>query len=397
MEDNKRWVIHVDGSSTQHAGRIGVVLQSPEGDKLKYKIRLQYQPTNNEVEYEALLKGLKLANFVETRSILILGDSQLVMGQVNGTYEAKEGRMKKYFEKVLLLVKKFKEANFVQIPREENVEADALVKEASATGAMDEFDEVQYVLSIDLLEVQQIEDRKNWMTPIISYLKEGKLPEWKDEARKLRVRTARYLLIDEVLYKRGFSQPYLRCLTSDEVNYVLREIHEGACGNHSGARSFIHKVVRAGYYWPTVKADAKDYVKVCDQCQRFSNVPRQPLEYLTPMMAPWPFAQWGLDILGPFPVGIRHMKFLVVDIDYFTKWVEAEPLANITQQNVKNFVWKNIVCRFGVPKVLLSDNGRQFDNTLFRDFCAHFGIQNHYSSPAHPQANSQAEVANDPC
>ena len=95
MEDNKRWVIHVDGSSTQHAGRIGVVLQSPEGDKLKYKIRLQYQPTNNEVEYEALLKGLKLANFVETRSILILGDSQLVMGQVNGMYEAKEGRMKK--------------------------------------------------------------------------------------------------------------------------------------------------------------------------------------------------------------------------------------------------------------------------------------------------------------
>ena len=267
MEDNKRWVIHVDGSSTQHAGRIGVVLQSPKGDKLKYKIRLQYQPTNNEVEYEALLKGLKLANFVETRSILILGDSQLVMGQVNGTYEAKEGRMKKYFEKVLLLVKKFKEANFVQIPREENVEADALVKEASATGAMDEFDEVQYVRSIDLLEVQQIEDRKNWMTPIISYLKEGKLPEWKDEARKLRVRTARYLLINEVLYKRGFSQPYLRCLAPDEANYVLREVHEGACGNHSGARSLIHKVVRAGYYWPTVQADAKAYVKVCDQCQ----------------------------------------------------------------------------------------------------------------------------------
>ena len=88
------------------------------------------------------------------------------------------------------------------------------------------------------------------------------------------------------------------------------------------------------------------------------------------------------------------MKFLVVGIDYFTKWVEAEPLANITQQNVKNFVWKNIVCRFRVPKVLVSDNGRQFDNTLFRDFCAHFRIQNYYSSPAHPQANSQAEVAN---
>ena len=85
------------------------------------------------------------------------------------------------------------------------------------------------------------------MTPIISYLKEGKLPEGKDEARKLRVRVARYLLMDEVQYKRSFSQPYLRCLASDEANYVLREVDEGACGNHSGARSLIRKVIRAGY------------------------------------------------------------------------------------------------------------------------------------------------------
>ena len=153
MEDNKKWIIHVDGSSTQHARGIGVVLQSPEGDKLKYKLHLQYQLTNNEVEYEALLKGLELAKSVEARSILILGDSQLVMGQVNGTYEAKEGRMKKYLEKVLLLVKKFKEANFVQIPRGENVEADVLAKEVSAIEPMDEFDEIQYVPSIDLPEV----------------------------------------------------------------------------------------------------------------------------------------------------------------------------------------------------------------------------------------------------
>ena len=95
MEDSKKLIIHVDGSSTQYAGGIGVVLQFPEGDKLKCKIRLQYQPTNNEVEYKALLKGLELAKSVEARSILILGDSQLVMGQINGTYEAKEGRMKK--------------------------------------------------------------------------------------------------------------------------------------------------------------------------------------------------------------------------------------------------------------------------------------------------------------
>ena len=86
------------------------------------------------------------------------------------------------------------------------------------------------------------------MAPIISYLKDGTLPEGKDEARKLRVRSARYVLLNDALYKRGFSQPYHRCLSLDEVNYVLREVHERAYRNHSGARSLIHKVVCAGYY-----------------------------------------------------------------------------------------------------------------------------------------------------
>ena len=111
---------------------------------------MQYQATNNEVEYETLLKGLELAKSIDAESILILGDSQLVMGQVNGTCEAKEERMKKYLEKVLQLVKKFKEANFVQIPREENMEAHTLAKEVSANQPMDEFDKVQYIPSIDI-------------------------------------------------------------------------------------------------------------------------------------------------------------------------------------------------------------------------------------------------------
>ena len=144
---------YVGGSSTQHARGIGVMLQSLDGDKLMYKVRLQYQATNNEVEYEALLKGLKLAKSIEAESILILGDSQLVMGQVNGTCETKEERMKKYLEKVLQLVKKFKEANFVQIPREENMETDVLAKEASTNQPMDEFDEIQYIPNIDIPEV----------------------------------------------------------------------------------------------------------------------------------------------------------------------------------------------------------------------------------------------------
>ena len=156
--------------------------------------------------------------------------------------------MRKYLNRVTCFMKRFQEADFVRIPREKNVEANTLAKEASANEAMDKFDEIQYIPSIDILEVQQVESRGNWMTPIVSYLKDRQLLEEKDEARKLRVRSTRYVLMDEMLYKRGFSQPYLRCLASDEVNYVLREVHEGACGNHSGARSLVHKVVRAGYY-----------------------------------------------------------------------------------------------------------------------------------------------------
>ncbi|XP_065627837.1 uncharacterized protein LOC136066834 [Quercus suber] len=238
--------------------------------------------------------------------------------------------MRKYLSRVMRLTKKFDETNFVQIPRKENMEADTLVKEASVSEVVDKFDEIQYMPSIDIPKVQQVQSEGNWMASIVSYLKEGRLPEEEDEARKLRVRSARYVLMDEVLYKRGFSQPYLQCLAPDEVNYILREIHKGACGNYSGARSLVHKVVRAGYYWPNMQADAKAYVKVYDQCQRFSNVPRQPSEYLTLITALWPFAQWGLDILGPFSIGVRQIKFLV----------------------------------------------------------------NHYSSPAHPQANGQDEVAN---
>ena len=122
MKGSKKWVVHVDGSFTQQAGGIRVVLQSPEGDKMKHKVCLQYQTTNNEVEYETLLKGLELARSIQVESILVLGDSQLIIGQVNGTYEAKEERMRKYLNKVVCLVKKFKEASFIQIPREENME-----------------------------------------------------------------------------------------------------------------------------------------------------------------------------------------------------------------------------------------------------------------------------------
>ena len=143
-EENKTkaWIVQVNGSSTLYVGGIRVVLKFLEGDKLKYTTRLQYQTTNNEIEYEALLKGLELAKSLGVESIVVQGDSQLIISQVNGICETKEERMKKYLSRLKCLIKKFKEATFIQVPREENMEADALAKAASADGSVDKLDKV---------------------------------------------------------------------------------------------------------------------------------------------------------------------------------------------------------------------------------------------------------------
>ena len=113
----------------------------------------------------------------------------------------------------------------------------------------------------------------------------------------------------------------------------------------------------------------------------------QPGGVLNPLSSPWPFAQWGLDIVGPFPKAAGNKKYLLVSTDYFTKWVEAEPLANTRDVDAKKFVWKNIVTRFGIPHTLISDNGLQFDNKAFRRYCCDLGITNIYSTLAYLQGN----------
>ena len=118
---------------------------------------------------------------------------------------------------------------------------------------------------------------------------------------------------------------------------------------------------------------------------------------MTPISSPWPFVQWGIDIMGPFPLGKKQLRFLIVIVDYFTKWVEAEPVMTITEAKVTSFVWKNIFCSFGVPHVIILDNGKQFDNPKFRKFCQGLEVNNHYTSPRHPQANGQTEMTKKAC
>ena len=181
------------------------------------------------------------------------------------------------------------QVKIIQIPRGENEQADRLAEAASAEHMITHGNVLSFVqLSplIDSSDVQEIGFESNWTTTIASYLKDGVLLDEKETARKLKVRAARFVLIKDVLYKRGFSRPYLRCLGNEEADYVMRKVQEGICGNHSGSRSLVHKLVQAGYYWPTMQADVEAYVKACDKCQRFSNIIRQPTEELAPVTAP---------------------------------------------------------------------------------------------------------------
>ena len=152
------------------------------------------------------------------------------------------------------------EVRFIQIPREENKCADRLAKAASAEFMIVSKHVLSFVqvslLIDDRATVQEMNSEKNWTTPLIAYLRSGILPDGKDAASKLKVQASRFVIIKDVLYKRGFSRPYLRCLSHEKSDYVMRKVHKGICGNHSGARSLVHKLIRAGYYWPTMLKDA---------------------------------------------------------------------------------------------------------------------------------------------
>ena len=152
------------------------------------------------------------------------------------------------------------QVKFVQIPREENECADRLAKAASAEHMLVPNLVLSFVQVSSLIDdgtnVQEIGSESNWTTPLVFYLKNGMLPNGKDATRKLKIQASQFILIKDILYKRGFSRPYLRCLGPEEEEYVMREVHEGIYGNHSGARSLVHKLIQAGHYWPTMQKDA---------------------------------------------------------------------------------------------------------------------------------------------
>ena len=201
-------------------------------------IRLDFPTTNNEAEYEALVVGLDLAKVAGAEKMVVHCDSQVITSQINGDYECRNERMKKYLEEVKNQIDS-DEVRFVQISREENECVDRLVK-ATSTEFMIALKQVLSFVQVSLLiddeaNVQEINSKENWTTPLTAYLRSGTLLDGKDITWKLKVQASRFVLIRDVLYKRGFSRPYLRCLSHDEADYVMREVHKSIYGNHSRA------------------------------------------------------------------------------------------------------------------------------------------------------------------
>uniref|UniRef100_A0A2N9HTD2 Integrase catalytic domain-containing protein n=1 Tax=Fagus sylvatica TaxID=28930 RepID=A0A2N9HTD2_FAGSY len=297
---------------------------------------------------------------------------QLVVNHISGEYLAWDERMLSYFSIVMSLLSKFDFVQVEQIKRKHDSHADILAKLATALET-DLYRTVTVeVLStpstlIDTVDrVCSTSSVASWMDPLIAYLRDDCLPEDPKAASIIKRKAPGYWLSKEgSLYKWSFSGPYLLC---------------------------IHP--NLGYWWPYMQSDAIRYVRKCDKCQRFAPKIHQPARELNPLSSPWPFTQWGLDIVGPLPQALGNKKFLIVATDYFTKWIEAEPLSHIREVDTKRFLWKSVITRFGIPWAVISDNGTQFEGKLFKGFCSDLVIKNFFSSPTYPQANGLAEVSN---
>ncbi|XP_075655088.1 uncharacterized protein LOC142625289 [Castanea sativa] len=214
--------------------------------------------------------------------------------------------MQKYLKLTKHLAWEFDKLEFVRIPKDQNMAADEIVKMASSEEKptnMELLTEIQKLPSIEEVLTFSIQSVNSWMAPIVSFLQDGHLPHDALEAKRIKMRAARFTILNDILYKRGFSMPYLKCVDEEEAKYILREVHEEICGDHAGPRSLVSKVIRTEYFWPTMQVDAVELVKRCDKCQRFGNVQRLPVEKMTMITSPWPFAQWGIDIVDSLPLG----------------------------------------------------------------------------------------------
>nr|KYP70898.1 Retrovirus-related Pol polyprotein from transposon opus [Cajanus cajan] len=227
----------------------GIVLVGPGGILLEQSLRFEFRASNNQAEYEALLAGMALAKEMGATSLSARSDSQLITGQFTLNH----------------------------VPLEQNSRVDLLSKLASTKKPGATRSIIQETLAQPSINEEELD---SWMGPYIAYLTRGELPEDKKEASLIQRELARFVVINERLYRRGFSSPLLRCLTTSQAQRVMDEVHSRMCGSHIGGRALVYKVARAGYFWPSLRNDCVIWVQKCDRCQRHATLHHSPAERL---------------------------------------------------------------------------------------------------------------------
>ena len=214
------------------------------------------------------------------------------------------------------------------------------------------------------------------------------------DKRALRHLATRFVFCGDALYRRSPDGMLLLCLDRASADRVMREVHAGVCGPHMGGHMLTREIIRIGYFWLTMETDCCQFVQRCPKCQMHEDLIHVPPSELHTLTSPWPFLVWGIHIIGKTsPKSSNGHEYILVAIDYLTKWVEAASYARLTVVWVAKFIISHIICRYGVPHNFISDRGVHFMgevDTLIQEY----GIQHHRSSAYRPQTNGAVDVVN---
>jgi hypothetical protein len=338
---------------------------------------LLFSASNNAAEYEALIHGLNIAISLGIKRLMVYGDSLVVISQINKELDCSNDSMGKYCTAVRKLEDKTEGLEFHHVERDRNAAADVLSKLGSSRTQVPHGVFIQEVphpsISSDRAEEcnvlsQPESDSDDWRKPIIRYIKNEEELDDKNAAERIARQSAHYTLIGETLYRRGATGVLMKCILSATGKQLLDEIHAGQCGIHAASRTLVGKVFRSGFYWPTAKSDASKLVQRSEACQYLSKQQHLPVQLLQTIPITWPFACWGLDMIGPFKKSKGGYTHVLVAIDKFTKWIEYKPIASLTSAKAVEFI-QDIIFRFGIPNSIITDLGSNFTSSEFFDFC----------------------------
>ncbi|MCO5566655.1 hypothetical protein L7F22_020333 [Adiantum nelumboides] len=321
---------------------------------------------------------------------MVKGDALLIVKQILGIWACKNERLREKFQAIRRLFNQFEEVQLYHIPRKQNEVADLLAQKAVACNES----EVQVILAATAIKQPRYQGMES-LAPIVSYILEGEFPQSFTKAQKQRLmeKVSSYLFLEGALYQRGKDQVCRRIPTVEEIPSILEGLHEEACGGHFAQELTAKKILLSGYVWPSLHIDVQHWCKSCHNCQVNGNKhllhgPRQLL------LANGPFEKWGIDAMGPLPRTKNGKLYILVAIDYMTRWVETQSVTRVNEKTVSRFVYTHICCRFGTPLEIVSDNGSGFRKGLLTEVCEELHILHRHSTPYYPQSNGLVEKAN---